>query len=108
MARVRALSYARTGLELVDRALDRIVDALRPVLANPRIDATTVRDVEFTIATAKVIEHRLGRPYAGWSVVRLRTAGATFYETAQTPTDLDKTQVTLVPSATCTADVEVW
>lgn len=107
-ARIRALTVEPTGLDLVDRAISRVVDAMRALLAHPRADQTTVIDVSFSAGTNKVVEHRLGRAFRGWNVVRIRTAGSTFREVAQTDAALDSVQVTLVSSATCLADVEVW
>lgn len=106
--RVRAIALPSTGLELVDRALARLVDVIRPLLAHPRADQVTLHDVAFTGSTPVQLSHRLNRAYRGWSVVRVRGASATFVETSQTPAALDLLQLTLTSSATCIADVEVW
>lgn len=108
LARVRAFTLEPTGNEAVDRSLRGLMDQIRPLLANHKADFTTVRDVSFTAATATAIAHKLGRAYQGWAVVRVRGAGATFFETANSLASLDAQQVILTASATCTADVEVW
>lgn len=107
-ARVRAVTVEKTGQELVDRALARIVEAIRPLHAHPRADSSIVKDVVFAAATPNAIAHHLGRTYQGWTAHRIRTNGATFYEQPNVNAGLDATQVTLVASANCTADIEVW
>jgi hypothetical protein len=107
-SRVRAVVLENTGVELVDKALARIVDALRPVFANPRLDQTVVKDVAFSAGVNTPIGHRLGRAYSGWNVVRVRDAASAFVEVTQNPVELDLVQVTLNSVAMCTADVEVW
>ena len=107
LSRVRAFALEKTGDEMTDRALARVADALRPILANPRLDQSTIRDVTFGAGVPKIIEHRLGRAFSGWAPARVRTNGATFVEVAQ-DASLDPYQVTITASAACTADLEIW
>ena len=65
-----------------------------------------LRDAEREFG-AEALRHRLGRAFTGWTVVRIRGAQSTFIEATQ-DASLDAVQVTITPSATCTADVEVW
>lgn len=108
VARVRALTLPSTGLDLVDRALAKVVEALRPMLAHPRADQTTLHDVTFASGVPVELAHHLNRSYRGWSVVRVRGSGATFVEAVQDPEALSLRQLTLTASADCVADVEVW
>lgn len=107
-SRTRGVAAPKTGLELVDRAIGALAEAIRPLLAHPRAESVTIQDVPFTSGVATAISHRLGRAYTGWTVHRVRLNGSTFVETANATSALDASQLTLTASADCKADVEVW
>ena len=84
---------------------DYLRESLEPLLANPRAVSTT-QSVTLVAATAKVISHSLSIPRDktpnGWSITDI-DAAATVRRSAWD----DKT-ITLIASANCNVQLEVW
>lgn len=75
MVALIAVRRVRTGIDAVDRALDALVDSLRPLLT-----ASDARHVDVTVSLAtgaNTVYHGLGRLPRGWSVQDVYTTGTT-------------------------------
>jgi len=90
---------------IVGQLVDNLMAALEPLLSNNRCLSTT-QSVDLTAATPEVIDHKLtigiGKTPNGWQIIDI-DAAATVYRSAWD----DKT-ITLVASANCTVQLEVF
>lgn len=78
---------------------------LNPIVANPANNSLILKNVELAIG-ANVINHRLGKPLTGWSIIRKR-ASADIYDTQDT-NQMPQLTLTLVSDAIVTVDLEVF
>ena len=101
--------FLQTLVRQLEHLQQNVIAVTTPLRSAPYANGSTyIKDVSFSSGTAKVLNHYLGRPYAGWRVLRPRTASPVVYETPNTSADLNKLQLTLMPGATFTADVEIF
>jgi hypothetical protein len=91
-----------TGEPTLDKALAVLQAAVEPYIAKAFLRSTTLSRVSLTTAGV-ALNHTLQREPVGWLVTRTTGAGATVYETAR-----DTLTLTLVASAACVVDLEVW
>lgn len=84
---------------------NRWSSVLNPFLINPVNAPVVIRKVMLAIGTNNV-NHLLGKPLAGWSIVRQRAA-ASIYDTQDTNPTPEVT-LTLVSSAACSVDIQVF
>lgn len=78
---------------------------LNPLLTNPANATVLLKSVSLTTGTNSV-NHLLGRPLIGWNIVRQRSS-ATFYDQQDTNPTPEVT-LTLVSSANCVVDIQVF
>jgi len=69
--------------------------------------ARLVRDVVFSGATTRDVEHGIGRAAAGYFPVNMRGSAATFYRTIMGE-EVERAQVRLTSSAATTVDMVIW
>lgn len=96
------LPRSLTGVEALDKALAALSAAIEPYLGKPYLRSTTLSRVSVG-TSATPINHKLQQEPQGWMVTRVTGAGATLYESAR-----DARQLTLIASAACVVDLEVW
>lgn len=80
------------------------ISKLNPLLGNPANNSSILKDIKLVTGT-NVVNHLLGAPLQGWSVVR-RNGPATIYDTQATNPTPELTLV-LVASAPVTVTLEV-
>lgn len=88
--------------ELAD---DRWSAILNPIVKNPVNSSSILKNVSLTTGT-NVINHKLGQPLQGWSIVRQRAAGTVYdnQDSNQTP----QLTLVLVSSAPMVIDLAVF
>jgi len=91
-----------TGDPTLDKALAALQAAVEPYLGKAFLLSTALPRVSLT-TSATPIAHKLQREPVGWLVTRTTGAGATVHETAR-----DTRTLSLVASAACIVDLEVW
>lgn len=98
-------------------AIQRVIQAIiQSWNAIPMLSGTDIYDVSFAAEETRAIEHKLGRKYRGWMVVRPRATSPLFILTGSGPmmmetlqdASLDDKQITLHSSTACTFDLRVW
>lgn len=98
---VSATELTRIFLQFVDN----LAASLEPLLANPRSQGS-VQSVTLVAATSKVVNHMVtvpvGKTPNGWAVTDINAAATV------RRADWDETTITLVASANCTIQLEVW
>lgn len=75
--------------------------------SNPSLSSVVLRDVTMT-ASAHTLEHRLGRAYQGWRVVRARTAAWNRYETTLAAGQTADKFLAFSAGTAGLYDIEVW
>lgn len=98
-----------------DRALDEVQTRMRaenaPAGGLPFGNGNMIKGVAFVATVPKVIQHGLGKPYAGYLVMNIISTAADVLPRRVTPDPdgaLAKFQITLTAAVTCTADVWVY
>ncbi len=87
----------------VNRQTDPAVNSVNSQSESPYTNANLIEDIEFTVGSGGQISpqvkvnHRLGREYRGWHVVRNSTPLVTYFEDASNNTKKD-TQIVLQAS----------
>lgn len=80
-------------------------EQLDPLIRRPPNNSSILKNVAL-VTGANVINHGLGRPLQGWTIIRQR-AGATVYDTQDSNT-MPALTLQLVASAPVTVDLEVF
>lgn len=69
----------------------------------------TIKDVTCGAGTRVVVQHKLNRPYTGYTIHRPRGSHPiSIVEVPQNDPELDKRQITLSSFTNCVVDVEVY
>ena len=97
---------AEMARKLTDLARNAVRVA-RLVFASPLLRANTIRGISFTAATAKDVEHRLGRKWEG-AMLLTPIGGALGYQVARVDDATDAGTIRITTTATIVADAMVW
>jgi len=89
----------------LDMMQNRWASILNPIVSNPVNNSLILKDVQLEVG-ANVIDHKLGRPLKGWSIVRKR-ASADIYDN-QDFNQMPQLTLYLVSDAVVTIDLEVF
>lgn len=95
--------------QTTDRVLGQMQNTwasiLNPFLINPANTPVLLRSISLTTGSNS-INHLLGKPLIGWNIVRQRSS-ATFYD-SQDANPTPEVTLTLVSSASCVVDIQVY
>lgn len=86
-------------------AQDRWASQLNPLLTNPSLDSTVIKNVSLAVGN-NVINHKLGRKLQGWRLVRQR-AQANIWD-AQDNNQMPELTLVLASDAIVSIDIEVF
>lgn len=76
-----------------------------PIQASQILDGVLLKNVVLTTGQSTIVDHKLGRPYIGWLVVRPRANFVAWESSTQT---LPNKQISIETSATTIADLWVF
>lgn len=80
-----------------------------PSRALPFGDGNLIADIPLLAGTAKDIDHRLGRKYQGWIIVRLQTTAApVIVELPTLPLNMRDKQIRIQATAICLVDLWIF
>lgn len=98
-----------TGNRQSNAIQDRTAEATSNARSLYPDGAVVLEDVSFTATQTRVLDHKLGRVYRGFSIERARgTHPISITETAQNTVEQDKRTITLNANTACTVNIRVW
>ncbi len=98
------LPYYQSSLKELSLLQTQWSSVLNPVVANPANNGILLKSVPLVVGSNSV-NHKLGRKWQGWSIVRWNGATGTVYDTADTLPDLT---INLNSNAVLTVDILVF
>lgn len=80
--------------------------ALNPIIANPTNSASILKSISLTVGI-NVINHKLGAPLQGWSIIRMRNVTSNIHD-LQDSNQTPALTLVLVSSAAVVVDLMVF